>query len=113
MKEKTSFVIPETFEVFGRTVNVIICEEINEKESCYGYCDYTISTIYINKKVIIDNQIREVCKDLMYQTYLHEKVHMMLDAINEHKLSQNEKFVDNLAGIMHQVEKTSKGSLKY
>lgn len=47
-------------------------------------------------------------KEYQVHVFYHELVHLMLDHIGESKLSAKEKFVDDLAGLIHQFIETRK-----
>ena len=42
----------------------------------------------------------------MEHTFYHELVHFILNAMNEHELNTNEKFVDLFGGLLHQALNT-------
>ena len=46
--------------------------------------------------------------ELTDQTLYHEVVHAILDSIGEYELSQNEKFVQQFAVLLHQFETSKK-----
>jgi hypothetical protein len=46
--------------------------------------------------------------NVVFQSLWHETVHQILDKMNEHELSENEKFVQTFSLLLHQVIKTLK-----
>lgn len=46
--------------------------------------------------------------DMRYQSFLHEFFHAALEALGRNDLSEDEKLVDALAGLTHQMLKTAK-----
>jgi hypothetical protein len=71
----------------------------------------------LEKFVGLSNRYKGLCwvradvtldKEYQEHVFYHELVHLMLDHIGEEKLSGKEKFVDDLAGMIHQFIKTRK-----
>ena len=50
----------------------------------------------------------KVSGDLMDQTFYHELVHSMLNALGYSDLDDDEKFVQGMGLLLHQFEKTKK-----
>ncbi len=95
--------IPNTFELFGTTYNVVFDEHRCNKESAYGICDYEENTIYLtesyNTKVLPVESVEN--------TFWHEVVHLIfkrvgLDDIND------EKNVSVAGSALYQIVKTFK-----
>lgn len=65
-----------------------------------GLCEFPKSLISIYAKGIDEN--------LVEQTIYHEVVHAILESMGENILSENDKFVQNFALLLHQFETTKK-----
>lgn len=63
-----------------------------------GLCEFPKSLISIYSDKIDD--------DLIQQTIYHEVIHAILDTMGESELSENDKFVQGFAILLHQFEKT-------
>lgn len=87
--------VPRAFELQGRTIKVLTREL---GADAVGQWDARRDEITL---------IPGLPKDLLYTSFLHECVHAWLDALGREDLSENEPFVDGLAGLIHQMLKTS------
>ena len=88
--------VPRSFELQGRTIRVI------EKElgaDAVGQWDARRDEITL---------IPGLPPDLRYASFLHEVCHAALDALGRDDLSENEPFVDGLAGLIHQMLKSAR-----
>lgn len=95
--------IPKKFTLFGTTVNVVFeNERMNDKKQ-YGESDYSQSKITLSTTVGVD----KLSEGKIMDTFYHEKVHMILDTMNEKDLSCNEKFVDVFAKLLRQSDITA------
>jgi len=95
--------IPKSFQIGGHTIKVEQTENIDPAESL-GEC----SLIKQYVKVATKSHYKNLPKTTIEHTYLHEIVHIILMMMNEDDLNNNEKFVDNFSGFLHQILKTSK-----
>lgn len=97
--------LPISFDLQGRTIEIVVDNEICLKREALG-----IAHLHSNKISIasIDADDTFLHPTVMEHSTLHETVHFILDAMGEHKLNQNEKFVDQFAGHLHQILKTLK-----
>lgn len=96
--------IPKSFKVFGTTINVVWDNKRMNNHANYGIADYGRSEIVLSTTQGQD----DLSNDRIMDTYYHEKVHTLLDAMNERELSSNEKFVDVFAKLLRQSDETSK-----
>lgn len=87
---------PRSFELQGRTIKVI---EKDLGADAVGQWDARRDEITL---------IPGLPTDLRYTSFLHEFVHAALDALGREDLSENEPFVDGLAGLVHQMLKTAR-----
>ena len=99
--------IPKRFKIFGTTVNVFIKKgkhtDTDKDSNILGECSHNGSDIML----YTESFYRTLPEDVMKDTFYHEKVHMILDHMNEYELSSNEKFVDVFAKLLRQSEETA------
>jgi len=69
-----------------------------DDKSAYGISDYT------NSEIILDDKNKE----LMDETLWHEVIHAILRSIGEDKLNKDERFVQSMAVLLNQYDKTRK-----
>lgn len=96
--------IPKSFKLFGTTINIVWENERLNDHKVYGLAEYSKSQITLSTTHSTDN----LSEDRMLDTFYHEKVHTILDAMNERDLSENEKFVDVFAKLLRQSDETAK-----
>lgn len=98
-----NFKIPSEFSVGGFDYRVERAESLRYGEE-FGHWTGANCTIKI-----ADAAGGEVLTDARKeQTFFHELVHAILDVIGEAELTDNEKFVDAFAAMLHQAIKTMK-----
>ena len=95
--------IPKKFKVFASTINVTYDNARLSNEGILGDCSYTDSQITICKYYKGD----EINECAITDTFYHEKIHIILDAMGEHKLSKNEKFVEVFARLLRQSDESA------
>jgi len=95
--------IPKKFKVFASTINVSYESTRLSNEGILGDCSFTDS------KITICNEYKgETINDcVMTDTFYHEKIHIVLDAMGEHELSKNEKFVEIFARLLRQSDESA------
>ena len=96
--------IPKSFQLFGATVNVVFDNKRMEDMGSYGLASYGESEITLSNTQGVDKLSEDRIKDCFY----HEKVHLILDSMNERELSKNERFVDIFAKLWRQSDVTAK-----
>lgn len=89
--------IPKSFKLFNTTWTVKQVHKI-DNDGSLGLCSHNLATISLR---------RNLKKDVKEATFYHELVHAILDTLNYHKLSNDEKFVDTFGQALHQVTKTA------
>jgi hypothetical protein len=95
--------IPSYFYLFGSRVDIVWNnEKMNDKER-YGECSYSTCKITLSTHHGVLKLSDDKIKDCLY----HEKVHMILDFMQEYDLSTNEKFVDTFAKLLRQSDITA------
>ena len=103
MKQKRTEMIPDRFKLFGETIEVIYDKELNNQDSCNGVANYRYSTIELQPNTEAIPRTAESIE----QSYLHEVTHFILNAIEEKKLRDDEKFIELFSRALHQVLTTS------
>lgn len=93
--------IPKKLKVLDYNINVIIDEDLIDKRDRYGEADFRKLTIRL-----VDKEKHKIPDDIYDRVFLHELLHICFDAINENELRENEKLIDNLAGLLSQAFKT-------
>lgn len=86
---------PRQFELQGRTIRVVT-KRLGEDTVAQWEARRDLITI-----------IPDLPPDLRYASFLHECVHAWMDALGRENLSKDERFVDGLAGLVHQMLKSS------
>ncbi len=95
--------IPKRFKVFASTINISYDNVRLSNDSCLGECSYTDSKI-----TLCENYKGEkLNKSVLIDTFYHEKIHIVLDAMGEHELSKNEKFVEVFARLLRQSDESA------
>lgn len=95
--------IPTKFKLFGTTYDVVWDDKRMNDRGEYGVCDYSNTTITLSTT----EGATPLSEDRMLDVFYHEKIHAILDMMNEHELSMNEKFVDILAKLLRQADETA------
>lgn len=96
--------VPTEFQLFGTKVRVVFDNEKMNNMKYYGCFDYSDSTITLS----LTKGTTQLSIDRIKDTFYHEKVHAILDMMNENNLSENEKFVDVFAKLLRQSDETTK-----
>lgn len=97
------FNIPKNIRVGGQDIEVNIVENI-PGQNC-GDCDAVKGEIRIAKYV----DDRKQSESSMFNTFVHECVHMVLSTMGEYDLSNNEKFVSCMAGFVSEIIRSIEG----
>ena len=94
--------IPKKFKIFASTINIGFDNVRLSNIGVLGDCSFT------DGKINICNEYKgEAVTDCCaIDTFYHEKIHIILDAMGEHELSQNEKFVEIFARLLRQSNET-------
>jgi hypothetical protein len=89
-----------------------------ETEDCYGDADPEKKLIRLQNsgsvKRVTENKKKQtkveetvnITEEDLLETYFHEVVHIVLDAMGENKLYSNEKFVSLMGKCLMEIEKT-------
>ena len=103
---KNKIEIPTSFQLMGQAVTVTERNDLNYDEGAWGRASWRRLSIEMQTEVAgspLPESVRE-------HTFLHELVHMILLAMNEGELNENEKFVDIFSGLLHQALGTAEYS---
>lgn len=100
--EAKNFKIPKSFTLFGHKYDVILSDDLFKTSNCYGLADDDLKTVTIQKAAkvakIYEEEEKEVpfyiTDEVVVETFYHEMTHIILDAIGETKLSENEALVN-------------------
>lgn len=95
--------IPSSFWLFATQINIVWDNKICNDKRMYGESDYGRSAITLSTEVERD----KLSEGKIADTFYHEKIHMILDTMNERDLSANEKFVDVFAKLLRQSDETA------
>jgi hypothetical protein len=95
--------IPKKFNVFASTINVDYNDTRLSNEGVLGDCSFTDSQITLCRRYKGDDISECVIRD----TFYHEKIHIILDAMGEHELSKKEKFVEVFARLLRQTDESA------
>ena len=95
--------IPKQFKTFGSTIEVVFDNKYLNNKSLYGEASYSE-----NKIILADvDGVDALSPDRILDTFYHEKVHMILEAMGELELTKNEKFVEVFSKLLRQADITS------
>jgi hypothetical protein len=107
-----NFRIPSSFILFGHKYKVEFCDTLHEKEDAFGIADEDRKLIRLQPKgkVFTIAEVRDdadalqktrvyfdITDECIVETFYHELMHIILDAIGEESLSKNEKLI-NMCG---------------
>lgn len=99
--------IPKEFILLGHKYTVVLTDDLFDTEGCYGQADEDLKLIKIQNLGTVTRRHEEngaqvetkvvITEETLIETFFHEVTHIILDALGEEELSENEKFV-NLMG---------------
>ncbi len=95
--------IPSYFEVCGIPHRVIF-EDHDHTDNKSGLYNPASATITLYRY----SYGRKLTEEVMYNTFLHELVHCVFDAVEEFSLSNNEQLVQNMANVLNTIITTVK-----
>lgn len=98
--EKKFINIPDNTQVAGQQIIVEMVEKLGTN---LGACCLAQSYIRIAEKYMCNNEEQEQSDTSKEQTFWHELVHCILDAMCENDLSANEKFVSIFSGFLYEA----------
>ena len=95
----SDFRLPKSLEVGGITITVIEDPNLYETHGAYGMMDMDRGKLLIEKSLVGDTRAI---------TYHHELVHMILNTLGRTELNEDEAFVDSVANLLWQANKTAR-----
>lgn len=91
------FPIPKSFKVFGRTINVVMRDDLLDADEALGMTYPSRSLIELQKPC------SRVSETEVEQTFFHELSHLLMHVMGEEEKYEDEKFVDLLGSLLHQI----------
>lgn len=99
--------IPQQFECMGHTIRIVLLpsKELDKvaEQSVDGFYDHAQKIIYLDDSLSYS---------YLEETFQHEKAHCILFHMGEDELATNEQFVELMAQVLYQIDKTSRGVLQ-
>lgn len=95
--------IPKRFKLFATTWNIVWDNKRMNDKSIYGGSNYSKSEITLSTT----HGVEELSEGKIMDTFYHEKVHAILNSMQEDELSNNERFVDVFAKLLRQSDETA------
>lgn len=95
---------PSSFQLGAVTWKINDDSKEPTKDDAYGQSQFTARQINLSK----EHNGRKIPLDAIEQTMYHEVTHAILGTLGEHKLSNDEEFVQKFSLLLHQFEKTKK-----
>ncbi len=96
------FLIPTSFQLHGQTVTVRWDETLNSKDDARGLASFRGNEIRLQPRT---DSVPAINCDIE-QAFCHEMVHWILHQM-DHKLNDNEAFVNLFANLLHQALTTA------
>lgn len=96
--------VPKSFKVFGDTVKVYFNNQLCNELQLYGQARYDERKIILSTTRGID----KLAVAQIEQTFYHEKIHILLEALNKRELSADEEFVDTFASLLRESDLSTK-----
>jgi hypothetical protein len=91
--------IPNKVKVIGKYYSVTFENDLNYNHGNWGETRYGQSQIAIQGKA----QGTTIPEQEIEHKFVHELIHSILHEMGEHKLNNNEKFVDLFSNVLYQV----------
>lgn len=97
--------IPSYFKLNGKKILVEFDDDYCEEQGYLGEADFDLRLITLATK----DGNKKLPKSEIHKTFYHELMHLILDAANRHQLKYNEDFVDTVALLLYEFERTKGG----
>lgn len=91
--------IPERFKLLGHVIEVKYDPERFFEKGSLAACSYEGKWI----KLVPPSESHPITQTSLEHTFLHELLHMCIELTEQRQLNDNEKFIDTLAGLLHQA----------
>lgn len=98
--------IPKKFTLLGHEYSIVIKKDLFETEGCYGNADEDLKMIQLQDIGVVKRRYEEngkvietsmtITNEMVVETFFHEVMHIIFDAMGEEELSENEKLVNIL-----------------
>jgi hypothetical protein len=95
--------IPTSFWLYGQKITVRFDPFLSDTTDCVGESRYRINEIVLQPHT--EGIARLESK--IEQTFLHEVMHFILQNLGEEELRSNEKLIDSMAQLLHQMLTTA------
>ena len=96
--------IPKELKIIGRTIKIIIDDELTNRNDTSGEAHYRYD------KILLQPCVRGTPRtpQSIQITLLHEIIHFILEGLGESDLKSNEKFISSFSEVLYQVLKDNK-----
>lgn len=94
--------IPSSLFLFGDKINIVMDDDLINRNGNYGEADFKSSTIFLQtpkEHIAGETKIEE--------TFYHELVHMIFDKLAYDDMNDDEKMVTAIGGLFHQAVTTA------
>jgi len=96
--------IPDKIELLGSVIKTVYDQQILEEFKHLAQWNINFNEIRLKKR----HEDRNLDNNCLFENYIHELVHAMLDKLKYGKLSSDEQFVEQFANLLVQVLKQLK-----
>lgn len=93
--------IPSSFQIFGQTIQVIYRDDLYDAEKCFGETYFDKNIIYLQSPVSHKNF--DLNEEMLIRIFFHEAFHIILYHLGYMDLYDNELFIEQLSGALHQL----------
>jgi predicted SprT family Zn-dependent metalloprotease len=97
--------IPSSFWLYGQLITVRYDPTLSDHTDCVGEARYRTNQIVLQPDTVSTKRVRTKIE----HTFLHEVLHYIFYVLGEEELRVNEKLIDSVAALLHQVLTTSHG----
>lgn len=91
--------IPESIALMGHTFDIVWDDRLVHNHEALGLTDYRNFLI----KLQPNTEQYPIPDSLINQVYLHEVLHCIFDILHLEDMKNDEKLVDNIAGLLNQA----------
>ena len=96
--------IPDKIELLGSVIKTVYDQQVLEEFKQLAQWNINFNEIRLKKR----HEDRNLDNDCLFENYIHELIHAMLDKLKYGKLSGDEQFVEQFSGLLVQVLKQLK-----
>ena len=93
--------IPNHIHLLGHKIRVVWKRDLVFTDEALGKADYRKHIIFLQEPC----DAYDVPDTLIYQVYMHEVLHFILTLLGETQINDDERLVDNIAGLLAQATK--------